>query len=221
MATSGTYSFDPTADELLQEAWELIGKTGAEMTGDVARAARRSLTQLLLGWSNEALNLWQVDEQVLTLEAGVATYTLAAATIAPLDVSVRIGGQDRTLTAIGRSEYAAIPTKADRGTPTQYWNNRQARQPTITLYPTPDSAVTLRYWRMRMPQDVGALGNTLDIPVVWVPAITYGLAAALAMKFAPERYAMIAPIAKEHAAKAQMGDTQRGVPLSIMPNIRR
>jgi hypothetical protein len=220
MPTSGTFSFDPTADDVLTEAWELLGRGGAEMTGDVARAARRSLFNLLLTWTSiPGLNLWQVDQQSLTLVAGTATYQLAVGTIVPLDLSVQVGATERSLALISRGEYAAIPSKGDRGTPTQVWCDRRARQPAISLYPTPDAPAVLRYWRLRQPQDVGALSNTLDLPLQFLPALSHGLAALLALKFAPDRYAVLAPLAKSMLDVAIAENTERGVPLRITPSL--
>jgi hypothetical protein len=218
VTTSGTYLFNPSADDLLQEAWERLGKNPAELTGDVARAARRSLAYIQIEWTNRGLNLWQVDSQTLATVAATSSYTLASATIEPLDVSVTVSGIERTLSPIGRTDYAAIPTKSLAGVPTQYWAERQRDQTVLHLYPTPDAAYTVTYYRMREPQDVSALGQTLDAPMLWMDALAGGLAARLAVKYAPDRLGVLGPIYDAAIAAASRENRQR-TPLKL--GIRR
>ena len=180
MTSSGTYTWLPTIDDLLLEAWERLGKSEAELTGAIARSARQSLQYMQVDWTNRGLNLWQVDQQTLSLTQGTVSYTLAAATVEPLDVTIPVGGADRLLKPIGRDTYAAIPIKTTQAPPTQYWANRQSGSVTLYVYPAPDTAYTLTYWRMREPQDVAAFGNTPDAPKLWSEAIAAGLAARLA-----------------------------------------
>lgn len=214
MATSGTFSFNPTADEILTESWERLGKNAAELTGDVARAARRSLMALFIDWTNKGINLWQIDQQSLTTQVGVASYVLPLATVEPLDMNITLGGVERDLPPIGRSDYRSIPNKATRGPPNMAWHERGRDQVTTYLYPTPDAAYTISYSRLRQPQDVLALGQHVDVPVLWIEAVYAGLAAKLAEKFAPEREA--AMVQKAGAAvSAAAGENRQRTPLKI------
>ena len=214
MASSGTYTWLPTVDDLLLEAWERLGKSEAELTGAVARSGRQSLQFMQVEWTNRGLNLWQVDQQTLSLVAGTNSYSLASATVEPLEVTVTLSGVERLLSPIGRDTYASIPVKTTEAPPTQYWSNRQASGVTLYVYPTPDQAYTATYWRMREAQDIGALANTADAPKLWTDAIAAGLAARLAEKYAPERQ-------DEKAAKAMAafssaaGENRNRVPLRI------
>lgn len=54
----------------------------------------------------------------------------------------------------------------------------------ITVWPTPDSAVTYQfvYWRLRRIQDAGSGAKTMDIPFRMLPCLTAGLAYYLALK---------------------------------------
>jgi hypothetical protein len=214
MATSGTWTWAPTFDDLLLEAWERLSKSEAELTGAVARSARQSLQLLMLEWTNRGLNLWQVDQQTLSTVIGTVAYTLPAATVEPLDVTVTVGGVERLLSPIGRGAYAAIPIKTTKAPPTQYWANRQASGVTLYLYPAPDAVYAVTYWRMREAQDIGAMANTIDAPKLWADALAAGLAARMAEKFAPERMGEKETMA-ERAFKQAAGENRNRVPLTI------
>jgi hypothetical protein len=216
MATSGTFAFDPTADDLLLEAWERCGKTGQVLSGEVARSARRSLQLMLVDWQNVGLNLWQVDRQTFTLPAGQETLVTAAATSDVLEVTLSIGGTDLLLAPISRDEWVASTNRSQRSRPTSYWSERVNPRPILHFYPLADAVYTGEYWRVRLPQDVGALGNTIDAPVLWSDALAAGLAARLAVKFANDRVALLKAEAGEAFARAA-GENRERVPLTIRP----
>jgi len=213
MATSGTAIFNPDVADIIEEAYERIGITSA--TGYDVRTARRSLNILGLEWANRQVNLWTIEQVSLPLVGGTATYTLPADTIDLLDVVIRTtsGGANTDL-SIGRlstGEYAAIPTKASTGRPVQFYVNRQAAAPTVTLWPVPaDTTYTLVYWRMRRIQDVGNDGAiTADAPARFIPALISGLTYYLAQKRAPERLVECKTIYDEQFTFAIEEDRER------------
>lgn len=218
MPTSGTYAFDPTADDLVVEAWERCGKTGQVLSGEVARSARRSLQLMLVDWQNVGLNLWQVDRQTFSLTAGQETVVCATGTSDVLEVVVVVGGTDLLLAPMSRDEWVASGPGSRRARPSSYWSERINPVPVLHFYPLPDGAYTGSYWRVRLPQDVGALGNTLDAPVLWADALAAGLAARLSVKFAPDRSPLLKAEAAESFARAA-GENRERVPLTIRPMV--
>lgn len=220
MATSGTYGFDPSADDLLVEAWERCGLAGQVLNGDVARSARRSLQLMLVHWQNQGLNLWQVEPVAFSLAAAQGALTTAAATSSVLEVTIRSGVSDILLAPISRDEWVGTPNRSLRARPTTYWVERVNPVPVLNFYPLPDIPVVGTYWRVRLPQDVGGLGNTVDAPILWSEALASGLAARLAVKFAPDRAQMLAGEASL-AFAAAAGENRERVPLTIVPGRRR
>lgn len=220
MATSGTYAFDPTADDLLVEAWERCGLAGQVLNGDVARSARRSLQLMLVHWQNQGLNLWQVEPVAFSLVAAQGTLATAAATSSVLEVTIRSGTSDILLAPISRDQWVATPNRQQRARPTAYWVERVNPVPRLNFYPLPDIPVVGTYWRVRLPQDVGGLGNSVDAPILWSEALASGLAARLAVKFAPDRAALLAGEASA-AFGAAAGENRERVPLTIVPGRRR
>jgi hypothetical protein len=188
MTTSGTTAFNLDFTELAEEAWE---RAGREMrSGYDLRTARRSMNLLTIEFANRGINLWTVESGSQVLTPGVATYNLPADTIDIIEHVIRTNAgnatlqSDLTISRISVSTYASIPAKLTQGRPIQIFVERLRNQPTITLWPVPDSSVqyTLFYYRLRRIQDAGTGVNTPDAPFRFLPSIAAGLAYHIAMK---------------------------------------
>ena len=188
MTTSGTATFNMDLTELVEEAFE---RAGVEMrTGYDLRTARRSLNLMFTDWANRGINLWTVEQGTQVLTAGTGTYNLPADTVDLIEQVIRTdaGSQanqaDLSVTRVSVSTYSSIPNKLTQGRPVQIYIDRQTAQPTISLWPVPDSAqtYTLVYWRLRRIQDAGNGVNTMDVPFRFLNCLTAGLAYYLAMK---------------------------------------
>ncbi len=120
---------------------------------------------------------------------------------------------------MSRAEYIAIPNKSQTGTPAMFYLDR-TNPPTLNLWPTPvnltNSFNSLIYNRKRQLQDVGNLYNQLDAPQWVFEAIAANLAARLAVKWAPDRYAMLAALALEAYNAMELEDTEP-VPVRFTP----
>ena len=188
MATSGTATFNMDLTELVEEAFE---RAGAEMrTGYDLRTARRSLNLMFTDWANRGINLWTVEQGTQVLTAGTGTYNIPADTVDLIEQVIRTDSgsasnqADLALTRISVSTYSSIPNKLTQGRPVQIYIDRQATQPTINLWPVPDTAqtYTLVYWRLRRIQDAGSGVNTMDVPFRFLNCLTAGLAYYIALK---------------------------------------
>lgn len=220
MTTSGTYDFGTSQQiDIIDEAYERIGRNPATITSQDQLSATRSLNYLFSDWANNGPNLWEVDLVTLPLVAGQREYVLDSETVYILQVYTRTlsGGQtqDLMIQGISRGEYAAIPQKGQTGQrPTQFYFQRTIT-PSLFLWPVPqDDTVTLYYYRMKIQQDAGAPTDSLDIPNRWMEAIASGLAAKLAVKFAPDRLQYLQQMADAAYARAIAEDRER-VPLRI------
>lgn len=220
MTTSGTYSFGQSEQiDVITEAFERVGRAPSTLSSQDIDSARRSINYLFSDWSNDGPNLWEVDLVTLPLIAGQQSYTLDVQTVSILQAYTRVtsGGinNDILIQPISRSEYAAIPNKAQVGTrPFQYYFERTST-PTLFLWQVPqDNSVTLRYYRMKIQQDAGAMTNALDAPNRWMEAIAAGLASKLATKFAPDRLQFLKGGADVAYARAKAEDREK-VPLRI------
>ena len=220
MTTSGTYAFGTSEQiDIIDEAYERIGRNPASITSQDQLSATRSLNYLFSDWANNGPNLWEVDLVTLPLVAGQKEYTLDPQTVYILQVYTRTlsGGQsqDLMIQGISRAEYAAIPQKSQTGErPTQFYFQRTIT-PSLFLWQVPrDNSVTLYYYRMKIQQDAGSPTDSLDIPNRWMEAIASGLAAKLAVKFAPDRLVTLQQMADAAYSRAIAEDRER-VPLRI------
>ena len=224
MTTSGTAVFNPDVSEIIEEAYERIGLEAS--TGYEVRTARRSLNLLALEWANRQINLWTIDSNTIPLLAATKTYTLPADTIDLLDVVIRtVSGGTNSDIAIGRlslGDYSSIPTKDSPGRPVQFYVDRQAAAPIVTVWPVPpDTTYTLVYWRMRRIQDVGTDGAvTMDTPARAIPALIAGLTYYLSMKRAPDRMVAMKSIYDEQFDLMITEDRERA-PFRVTPRLYR
>lgn len=224
MSTSGTYDFASTDQtDVITEAFERIGRTPASLTANDLDSARRSLNFMFSEWANNGPNLWAVELVSLPLVAGQESYTLDASTIYITNAATRTvsGGanNDLMINPISRAEYLALPNKAQAADrPTQYYLER-TNPPSLKVWPVPQaSGVTLLYYRMRTQQDAGDFLNSLDGPGRLLEAIAAGLAAKLAVKFAPERAAMLNDMAIA-AYNAAIREDRERVTMRFMPSL--
>ena len=207
MSTTGSTLFNMDFTEVAEEAWE---RAGREMrSGYDLRTARRSMNLMTIEWQSKGINMWTMEQGIINLTPGLATYALPTNTIDLLEHVIRTGSNtastqaDLTITRISVSTYATIPNKLSQGRPIQVWIQRMsgAKYPTglgpvgtdpvtgidapkITVWPTPDGSQPYQfvYWRLRRINDSGDGVNTQDIPFRFIPCMVAGLAYYLSIK---------------------------------------
>jgi hypothetical protein len=204
MATSNTYTFNPSLGEIVLYAYNLCGIRNTSLLQEHMESARMASNMLLARFSNQGVNLWAVDLVSVPLVQGQSTYSVDADTVMIVDAYMQIDNGsgppiDRIILPISRTEYASYPNKDQEGFTTTYWFDRLI-SPTITLWPVPDgsSAQYLKYYRVRRIQDSALTnGQTVEIPYLWLEAFALGLAQRLAMIWAPDKLQMLKPLADE------------------------
>lgn len=228
---SGTTSFTPDLNELVEEAFE---RCGAELrTGYDMRTARRSLNLLLMEWANRGINLWTLDSGQISLVYNTGTYDLPLDTVDLLDHVIRTGTGvnqiDINISRISNSTYAMIPNKNATGRPIQVWINRRTGAtnsvgatvpPQITVWPLPDNSTpyTFVYWRLRRMQDAGNGVNGQDVPFRMIPCLVAGLSYYLSMKLpgAEQRIEMLKAMYDEEWQRAADEDREKA-PVRFVP----
>jgi hypothetical protein len=213
MATSNTYTFNPSLGEMVLYAYNLIGIRNTAVLQEHMEAARMASNMLCARWSNQGVNLWAVDLVTTPLVTGTATYAVDGNTVMILDAYVQNDDSganiDRIILPVSRTEYASYPNKEQQGYPTVYWFDRLisasrstgSAGPSVTLWPVPNTdngPQSLKYYRVRQIQDSALVnGQTVEIPFLWLEAFAYGLAMRLAQIWNPAAVAMIKPMADE------------------------
>jgi hypothetical protein len=212
MATSGTYTYNPSLGELTIYAYQLIGVRPTALLQEHMDTARMATNMMLANWSNRGVNLWQVSLVTVPLVAGTSTYSVDPSTVVILDAYIEYGSPaiDRIIMPVSRTEYASYPNKNQAGFPTVFWFDRLL-SPTVTIWPVPDGSQTsLKYYKVDRIQDANMNGSQqVDIPPIWLDAFAYGLAQRLASIWAPDKVAMFKPLADEayNIASAQNVET--------------
>jgi hypothetical protein len=128
MTTTGTTLFNMDFTEIAEEAWE---RAGREMrSGYDLRTARRSMNLMTIEWQSKGINMWTMEQGIINLTPGLATYALPTDTIDLLEHVIRTGSNtastqaDLTITRISVSTYATIPNKLQQARPIQVWIQR-------------------------------------------------------------------------------------------------
>lgn len=184
--------------EMLEEAYE---QAGLEMrTGHDVKTGIRTFNLLMAEWANKGLNLWSLDHETIALSEGTGRYGLPTDTIDIIEHSIREGSgttqTDTKMERISVSQYAQISSKNLEGRPTRVFVERLVDRPYANVWPVPDQAYTMSYWRLRRSGDAGLhSGDTrpeLDLPHRFWPALAAGMAYRLCMKKGgPERMPML------------------------------
>jgi len=209
MATSGTYTFNPSLGELVLYAFNLCGVRNTALLQEHFESARMASNLMLSRWSNQGVNLWKVDLVTTALTTGTSTYSVDADTVVILDAYVTTDQSgadiDRIIMPISRTEYASYPNKEQQGFPTVFWFDRLL-SPTVTIWPVPNTSTGPQYlkgYRVRRIEDSALTnGQQIDIPYLWLECFAYGLAQRLAMIWAPEKVQILKPMADEAYAIA-------------------
>jgi len=183
MTTTGSTLFNMDFTEIAEEAWE---RAGREMrTGYDLRTARRSMNLMTIEWQNRGINMWTMEQGVITLVPGLATYALPTDTIDLLEHVIRTGQNtastqaDLTITRISVSTYATIPNKLQQARPIQVWIQRLSGEtnPTNVVL---DGALTSTATTITLNTVVGLAGSgfirlgTEDIYYTYVSGNTLG-----------------------------------------------
>jgi len=217
MTTSGSRDFNIDVAEIIEEAYE---RCGLEMrTGYDAKTARRSLNLMFAEWANRGLNLWTVEQEVLTLTQGQAQETLSEDVVDILEMALRRDGTDLEMERISRGQYLDFPNKTSQGRPSQFYFDRGIA-PVINLWQTPENSTDqLVFYYVRRIEDADKLVNTSAIPFRFYPCMVAGLAYYLAMKRAPDRLQLLKAVYEEEFQRASEEDEDR-VPLKLVPGRR-
>ena len=183
MTTTGTTLFNMDFTEIAEEAWE---RAGREMrSGYDLRTARRSMNLMTIEWQSKGINMWTMEQGIINLTPGLATYALPTDTIDLLEHVIRTGSNtastqaDLTITRISVSTYATIPNKLQQARPIQVWIQRLSGEtnPTNAVL---DGALTSTATTITLNTVVGLAGagfirlGTEDIYYTYVSGNTLG-----------------------------------------------
>ena len=192
MATSGTYGFSVSRDDLIGAALRLTGAFGDGDTipaSDVSNCAQ-ALNILAKELATDGLPLWCVQDIAVPMVEGQLNYDLSAAsgTTLPLrilDAYLRTAtGNDVKLTSISRYDYDTLGQKSSQGTPNQYFYDPQLGAGMLYLYNVPqDPTTTVHVVLQRQIQDFNLATDTPDFPQEAFRLLKWCLADEIALEY--------------------------------------
>lgn len=212
MATSGVASFDPTFDDILQDAAAMVG--GGPLLADELISAKRGLDYLLTDLQNRNVLLHKIQTTVVPVSASVSSLVFGADISDVLTASIRTSSTDILIDRDGYERWAEIPTKSQTGRPTRYWWDRRRDSNIMNFWPLPDQTYTVVLTVQKNAEDTLRAFDNIDVPRRFLPAIVFGLAYWIGMRRGvrvdSNRLAMIKQEYERHIKDAMREDRERG-----------
>ena len=228
MVTTNTYTFNPSAADVILNAFGMVGKPRTQINAEMLENASYQAQMVGVDFTNRNPNRWQIETVSVPLLVDTPTYTLPAQTVAVSIVYVDTVASPvltRVLGPLSATEYASQSNKLQTGISTSYFFSLLTPIPTITFWPVPAASGThiARVQTFKQQQDVRLDGGyTLDAPYRFLDAFTFGVAARLAIFYPdPNRPTLAADLNTAYEAKfklaAQMD--QERVNLKVSPTL--
>ena len=212
MATSGVASFDPTFDDILQDAAAMVG--GGPVLADELISARRGLDYLLTDLQNRNVLLHKIQTTVVPVSASVSSLSFGADISDVLTASIRTSSTDILLDRDGYERWAEIPTKSQTGRPTRYWWDRRRDSNIMNFWPLPDQTYTVVLTVQKNAEDTLRAFDNIDVPRRFLPAIVYGLAYWIGLRRGPrvptDRLSLLKSEYERAVRDAMREDRERG-----------
>lgn len=216
----GASLFSPELADMIDEAFERNGFDPADVTQRHISAARRSMNFMFSDWQTRGVSEWAVEKTIQPVTPGLTRFDLPEGGIDILEATLRRAGLDTEMYPISRGDYQAIPDKDIRGLPDRYWVERNTGAPTVHIWQIGENSTDeIHYWYMRRFKGAGDLPDALDIPSYFYDAFVSGLAARLAVKYAPQRIGALQAEAEMGLQRALDADGSRA-PLTIRARYR-
>lgn len=174
MTTSGTSSFNPTFDEILQDAAAMVG--GGPLLADELISARRGLDYLLTDIQNKNVLLHKIETTLVPVSSSVTSLAFDQTISDVLVAAIRTSTTDIIIERDGYQRWAEIPTKSQVGRPTRYWWDRRREGSIMSLWPVPNQTFTVVLTIQKNLEDTVRAFDNVDVPRRFLPALTFGLA---------------------------------------------
>lgn len=183
MATSGVSNFDPTFDDLLQDAAAMVG--GGPVLAEELSSAKRGLDYLITDLQNKNILLHKIETTVVPVSVSVSGLSLGPSVSDVLVASIRTSSTDILMERDGYERWAEIPTKNQPGRPTRFWCDRRREGSTISLWPVPDQTYDVVLTIQKNAEDTLRAFDNIDLPRRFLPAIIFGIAYWIGLRRGP------------------------------------
>lgn len=218
MTTSGVITYQPTASELIEGMFNIlgVGQEGEAFTPRMYNDGLRALNGLIQTYSAHP-HLWTAVEGSVTLVADQPSYTVSPRALRITSVRRRLNGIDVPMTMWSRQEYFDQPNKtASPSIPVNFYFDPKVDDGTLYLWPAPSSSTvsagyTINYTYVRFMDTITATNQTVDLPQQWVEPIMWNGAKRLMTQYPvndPTLVQLILAQASEYEAKLMQWDNE-------------
>jgi len=182
-----------SALDLIKRSLRLLGvySIGEEPSAEEARDALTALSALTDSLANSGLLIYAKTLDTIALTSGTATYTVgpsgATVTARPVDVLdasyISYQGVDYPLSVWTLDDYNSIAVKTVGGTPVGMYPQMDMPNITLSLWPVPSAAMTLKLWSNKALTTFPGLTTTVSLPLGYEQMLTFLLAESLAAEY--------------------------------------
>ena len=192
MATSGTYSFSMTANDLVNAALRLTGRfsSGDTIPAQDVTNCLQALNIIVKAMVKNQKPLWCIQRVTVPMIQGQASYNLSTLsnTTRPLRVTfayIRDSvGNDTEIEIESRNDYEQLGSKSSSGVPNQGYVDYQLGAVTLTVYNVPaDSTRTMYIDIQRQIQDFNLITDNPDFPQEAYHMLKWCLADEIALDY--------------------------------------
>jgi len=188
MATSGSSDFNLNRNEIIEEAFSLLGviSDGESLDDNMKVRGDRALNLLVKDWQKD-VDLWIETRGTLTAVVDKESYTMGSGgdfTSRPLriiDMQFRQSSSDIPMIHMSRQEYYELSLKSSTGIPTNFYYDPQLTTGKLFVWPTLASgnSGTFEFTFARSLEDFDASTDDPDFPQEWLLALSFNLARIL------------------------------------------
>jgi hypothetical protein len=184
-----------TALDLIKRSLRMLGvySIGEDPSADESQDALTALNATLGTLSNTPLVYAKtLDSIAITANQSSVTVGPSGATVTtrPVMVSgdsyVLVDTTSWPLSIFTQHQYDGIPWKAQAGIPEGLWCQMDMPDITVTLWPVPSQAMTLKLWSTKLLASFPALTTVVSLPPGYEDGLAYLLAEALAPEYEVE-----------------------------------
>lgn len=184
-----------TALDLIKRSMRMLGvyAIGEEPSAEEATDALGTLNATLGALSNTPV-VYAKTLDSIAITAGQSSVTVGPSGTTVTDRPIAVSSDsyvvlDTTswpLPVFTQHQYDGIPWKAQAGIPEGIWCLMDMPDITVTLWPVPSQAMTLKLWSVKLLASFPALTTVASLPPGFEDALAYLLAEALAPEYAVE-----------------------------------
>lgn len=183
-----------TANDSIRRAMRLLGvlSIGDALAPEEAQDGLEALNAMLDSFATDNKVIYAPTLDTIAWAPSTSSYTVGptgtVATVRPVTLLSSCyfvwGGVSYPLIPITVDEYNEIALKGlNTSIPEYIWCNPTFPDSTITLYPTPSQAISVKLWSNKILLNVPTLTTNLDLPPGYKDFIDYNLAERLAPEF--------------------------------------